>query len=1322
MRRLYGHMLHADLVLFAKDILHLEIGPHLVAWGDLVATTQRIAVNAARDHSKSTFFSYAYPIWRAWAEPGCEVYLFSKTLDQAAEFLDIILYGRANLRGMVDIPELQHLVPSTGTVGKRDPRARMNRTDVRLTNGSRIRVAGYGKAMRGRHPKYIVLDDPLNDEDMWSETTRRKNTEYFKSAITNMLPPDGQLIVVGCVTEDSWIPTSQGLRQIGALRPGERKAKQLDDLCISVHGRHGWRATSKFWNNGPGDTIKVTLASGHQLEGAARHPVLVMPESGVPEWRRLDALRKGDPVAVKLGAEAWGSAPAGLDVDHAYLLGLWAAEGSVEAPYRLTISNPDTPIKEWLLSWDRWHWTKRDECHTRCSSKELLDAFVRWGVVFAHAPQKRVPHSIMGGSRENAIAFLQGVFDGDGTTYRNSKMPQTSLATTSEGLARDVLVLLGNLGIHSRLVCKGVPKPSKLVQNPKHALWLVRQTGLDALRFIALPGYRLSRKLTDVALSVGTRTLLVPNQEQLIRTAMVTKPRRKRLGAGRPPFNITELLRGEITPERLELVARWYGQHGANPETCAQLMQNAKEAQSTRWEPVQSVEASTAFTVDFVMPEDHSFVSNGIVSHNTPYHMNDLYGFLRQNEMYTFVRYPAILKDIDGKERALFPWRWTLARLHEKKKEIGSVAFAREILCCKPGTLIETEHGAQPIEQVTVGTRVLTHTGRWQRVLRCMQHEHDGSLIRIKGSLHVTPNHPVLTQEGWLYADQLSTTDQVMFPIPTTRAEPKQALSLITDTRVSYLFTQDKSRVYARGSAAHLASGSVGKSGSKSVPVELSLTAGLLRLLGLWLAEGHVSNGKTIVWSFGLHEQDTLVRETIELIRDVLGLHAQVSVNEAGGVACVVVGNRLFADWLLREFGTGAANKHVPLWVRDLAPNLIWPLVLGYADGDGYVDASTSFRVSSVSQSLLVSMRYLLARCGIFSSLKQVSAARDGVIQGRAVKLRASWLLSVSGGGYTAFKTRQLPARTFSWSRLHTGCEQTPYAGPVFNIEVEHDNSYVADGVAVHNCQPVSDDISIFPSFLFPPCYDHKLTLKMSRADILRMGWTCFMGVDIARSASVSADFFVVFVVAKAPDGRHVIVDISRTKGLSFNAQLELMKSIAERYDPALIHIESNAAQQVYSDEMRRTTDLPVKEFVTLASNKYPLDRGVPSLRLLLESGKLVIPRGDERSRQITDAWIEECTQFGFIDGKMQGIGAHDDMVMGWWLAEEAVKAGGFSFTFGENSDDKSADDEMTGGGADGENWLDVLVGKDDGDARDDLDFGSLGSAKQTPAMMPGTF
>ena len=70
-------------------------------------------------------------------------------------------------------------------------------TAIKLSNGHRIYARGFGTKVRGAHPTWIVVDDGLNDEDAYSETVRKKHVDYFYTAITNMIVPGGQIIVVG---------------------------------------------------------------------------------------------------------------------------------------------------------------------------------------------------------------------------------------------------------------------------------------------------------------------------------------------------------------------------------------------------------------------------------------------------------------------------------------------------------------------------------------------------------------------------------------------------------------------------------------------------------------------------------------------------------------------------------------------------------------------------------------------------------------------------------------------------------------------------------------------------------------------------------------------------------------------------------------------------------------------------------------------------------------------------------------------------------------------------------------------------------------------
>ena len=227
-------------------------------------------------------------------------------------------------------------------------------------------------------------------------------------------------------------------------------------------------------------------------------------------------------------------------------------------------------------------------------------------------------------------------------------------------------------------------------------------------------------------------------------------------------------------------------------------------------------------------------------------------------------------------------------------------------------------------------------------------------------------------------------------------------------------------------------------------------------------------------------------------------------------------------------------------------------------------------------------------------------------------------------------------------------------------------------------CIPVSDDASLFPLFLFQgsPTEVFTLTLGMPKEIYDRLGVTIYMGVDFAMSSSAAADYTVIWVMGLDKWGNRWIVDIKRGKGLPYQTQLSMINELGHKYDPALIFLESNQMQRIFGDELIRTTDLPIKQFVT-GAQKNTLDKGVPSLRTLLENGKFRIPRGDKASIELTNIWIEEMRAFTWVDGVLKSVGTHDDLVMGLWVCDQAIRAGGFSFDFGDDVSSNGSLDKM---------------------------------------------
>lgn len=95
--------------------------------------------------------------------------------------------------------------------------------------------------------------------------------------------------------------------------------------------------------------------------------------------------------------------------------------------------------------------------------------------------------------------------------------------------------------------------------------------------------------------------------------------------------------------------------------------------------------------------------------------------------------------------------------------------------CLKPSQLVQTKNGLKPIIRISVGDYVLTHRGRYRKVIKNYAKPYDGELIVIKSdgfgnkNTPLTPNHPVLIERQnkkrlFVAADELMTTDKIIMP------------------------------------------------------------------------------------------------------------------------------------------------------------------------------------------------------------------------------------------------------------------------------------------------------------------------------------------------------------------------------------------------------------------------------------------------------------------------------------------------------------------------------------------------------------------------------
>jgi len=157
-------------------------------WDNLLQK-KKIRILAPRDHLKSFYFSIAYALMRVRFIPDDEIYIFSKTDRQAVKILDKIK------RIVKKNPELDFLSKGAGVDF-------WNKTELRFSNGATIYAQGYQTAVRGAHPRLIILDDPIGSEVVYSDEQNLKAKEKFFQDILPIAEPDTQIIIVGSLQRE----------------------------------------------------------------------------------------------------------------------------------------------------------------------------------------------------------------------------------------------------------------------------------------------------------------------------------------------------------------------------------------------------------------------------------------------------------------------------------------------------------------------------------------------------------------------------------------------------------------------------------------------------------------------------------------------------------------------------------------------------------------------------------------------------------------------------------------------------------------------------------------------------------------------------------------------------------------------------------------------------------------------------------------------------------------------------------------------------------------------------------------------------------------
>ena len=346
-------------------------------------------------------------------------------------------------------------------------------------------------------------------------------------------------------------------------------------------------------------------------------------------------------------------------------------------------------------------------------------------------------------------------------------------------------------------------------------------------------------------------------------------------------------------------------------------------------------------------------------------------------------------------------------------------------LCLATGSLVLTRDGYKPIEDVSLGDQVLTHKGRWRPVI-AKQNTGRRPAVTIKAhgvsGLTLTPDHELWTRK----------VRNLPGSVAHSRKEARR-------TDPDWVRADE-----TLGSYVNL----------KMPPIQEPSTDGLRHwwTVGRWLADGHFSpKARIYAISCGYHE--------VEFLEQQLGEYGGNKRSDVGtGFQIILRDSPRVLRKTLEVCGRGAAGKHLPPEAFTLPVLQARALLDGYLSGDGHwLPGRDRWMAASVSRELLLGVAMLAQRAyGAIASVYAGCPAGQTTIDGRIVNTKQEWVLSFDVTTDGRHKGKPFILGDGAWKKVRSIAP----AGEVetWNLRVEEDESYTAEGCVVKNC-PLQFDI-----------------------------------------------------------------------------------------------------------------------------------------------------------------------------------------------------------------------------------------------------------------------
>ncbi len=449
----------------------------------------------------------------------------------------------------------------------------------------------------------------------------------------------------GCLTPDTLVFTEDGLLRLDELVMHQEKGWREHQMTVMTD--EGNRLSRQVYNNGVAEVLRVKTNAGINITGTPNHKVKVMSDAGAV-WRRLDDLQRGDAILVQLGQHAGKlrhlqkpeyrhhnqdavELPEILDEELAFFLGYFAGDGfmtSREGDWRLgvAVSHDSYLMTEMPALMQRLfpgvnvrvQQKENDASLIYLISNRAIKEFLQVnGFDKAKSAAVRVPQLIRQSPPEIVGAYLRGLFEADGGISHGYPM----LISASKQLIDEVATLLIGLGCPVKVELQPIGKN----HFGSHPLWRLRVHSFKGLenwktkigcdersRFADCASFTpdLTREVSYRLPTAGywvAPVLAATSLPQIDHRATGQRISSTDMALRR------KLLRYQRGERNLTLSA-----YATLSDTHAAFAENAPTINDTWFVYVENVEkAGRSPTLDIEVDDNHTYLANGLVTHNS---------------------------------------------------------------------------------------------------------------------------------------------------------------------------------------------------------------------------------------------------------------------------------------------------------------------------------------------------------------------------------------------------------------------------------------------------------------------------------------------------------------------------------------------------------------------------------------------------------------------------------------------------------------------------------------------------------------------------------